>query len=475
LAEAGERTGTFAQFRLRRSEKKRKLGGLFSPGVTAIPNSTPARQTGVREQEIRGGKSHAAMTHFRWAVCGLLFWASTINYMDRQVLAILAPRLQHIIGWNEIQYGYIVTAFQAAYAIGLLFIGGLIDWVGTRIGYALSISVWSLAAMSHALARTVFEFGAARFALGLGESGNFPAAIKAVAEWFPKKERALATGLFNSGTTAGAIIAPITVPFITLHFSWRWAFMFTGFFSATWLVVWLIVYRLPQRQPRVSKAELDLILQDPPERVERISWSRLLPHRQTWAFIVGKFLTDPIWWFFLFWLPKFLNATHGITIANVGPPLVTIYVAAGIGSVAGGWMSSGMLRRGWTVNRARKTAMLICALAVVPIVFAVGAKDLWTAVGLIALATAAHQGWSANLFTLASDMFPRSAVGSVTGIGGFGGAVGGMLIATFTGFLLQLTHSYFPVFLIAGSAYLTALLFIQLLAPKLQPVQLGDA
>lgn len=412
------------------------------------------------------------MSHFRWVVCALLFFASTINYMDRQVLGILAPYLQHIIGWNEIQYGYIVTAFQAAYAIGLLLMGRLIDRVGTRIGYAIAIAIWSLAAMSHALARTAFEFAEARFALGFGESGNFPAAIKAVAEWFPQKERALATGLFNSGTNVGAVVAPIVVPFITLRFSWRWAFVFTSFLSATWLAFWLALYRIPQRQRRVSKAELEFIYQDPPEPKVRIPWSRLLRHRQTWAFVLGKFVTDPIWWFFLFWLPKFLNSSHGITLANIGPPLVAIYIAADVGSIAGGWLSSSLIRRGWGVNRARKTAMLGCALAVVPIVFAARAKDLWTAVSLIGLATAAHQGWSANLFTTVSDMFPRSAVASVIGIGGFGGALGGMFIADFTGHLLQWTHSYVPVFIIAGSAYLAALLLIQLLAPRLEPVGL---
>lgn len=412
------------------------------------------------------------MSHFRWVVCALLFFASTINYMDRQVLGILAPYLQHIIGWNEIQYGYIVTAFQAAYAIGLLLMGRLIDRVGTRIGYAIAIAIWSLAAMSHALARTAFEFAEARFALGFGESGNFPAAIKAVAEWFPQKERALATGLFNSGTNVGAVVAPIVVPFITLRFSWRWAFVFTSFLSATWLAFWLALYRIPQRQRRVSKAELEFIYQDPPEQTVRIPWSRLLRYRQTWAFVLGKFMTDPIWWFFLFWLPKFLNSSHGITLANIGPPLVAIYIAADVGSIAGGWLSSSLIRRGWGVNRARKTAMLGCALAVVPIVFAARAKDLWTAVSLIGLATAAHQGWSANLFTTVSDMFPRSAVASVIGIGGFGGALGGMFIADFTGHLLQWTHSYVPVFIIAGSAYLAALLLIQLLAPRLEPVGL---
>lgn len=412
------------------------------------------------------------MSHFRWVVCALLFFASTINYMDRQVLGILAPYLQHIIGWNEIQYGYIVTAFQAAYAIGLLLMGRLIDRVGTRIGYAIAIAIWSLAAMSHALARTAFEFAEARFALGFGESGNFPAAIKAVAEWFPQKERALATGLFNSGTNVGAVVAPIVVPFITLRFSWRWAFVFTSFLSATWLAFWLALYRIPQRQRRVSKAELEFIYQDPPEQTVRIPWSRLLRYRQTWAFVLGKFMTDPIWWFFLFWLPKFLNSSHGITLAKIGPPLVAIYVAADVGSIAGGWLSSSLIRRGWGVNRARKTAMLGCALAVVPIVFAARAKDLWTAVSLIGLATAAHQGWSANLFTTVSDMFPRSAVASVIGIGGFGGALGGMFIADFTGHLLQWTHSYVPMFIIAGSAYLAALLLIQLLAPRLEPVGL---
>ena len=413
--------------------------------------------------------SDGRIGRFRWTICALLFFATTINYMDRQVLGILAPELQRLIGWNEILYGYIVTAFQAAYALGLLIFGRIIDRVGTRIGYALAIAIWGLAAMSHALVHTVAGFATVRFLLGLGESGSFPAGIKAVAEWFPRRERALATGIFNSGSNIGAIIAPLTVPWVATHLGWRWAFVFTGFFSATWLVTWLSVYRRPQEHHQISKSELAFIQSDPLEPTRRIPWSQLLPHRQTWAFIIGKFLTDPIWWFFLFWLPKFLNSEHGLTLSELGPPLVAIYLMADVGSIAGGWMSSALIHHGWSVNRARKTAMLICALSVVPIVFAANVSRLWPAVGLVGLATAAHQGWSANLFTLSSDMFPRRAVASVVGIGGFGGAVGGMCIATFTGYLLQWTHSYEAVFLLAGTSYLVALLFIQILAPQLEP------
>jgi len=396
---------------------------------------------------------------YRWRICALLFFATTINYVDRQVLGVLAPYLQPIIGWNEIQYGYIVTSFQAAYAVGLLIAGGVIDRLGARIGYAIAISIWSLAAMSHALVRTVIGFAIARFALGLGEAGNFPAAIKTVAEWFPRKERALATGIFNSGSNVGAIVAPLAVPWITLRLGWQWAFVFTGFLSAAWLIAWLAIYR-PALAP---------IQNDTEESASRISWAHLLAHRQTWAFLLGKFITDPVWWFLIFWLPKFLNSEHGLTLTDIGPPLVAIYLMADCGSIAGGWIASSFLRRGWSPNRARKFAMLICASLVVPIVFAAKARSLWAAVALIGLAAASHQGWSANLFTLVSDMFPQHAVGSVVGIGGFGGAVSGMLIATFTGFLLQFTGSYVPLFVMAGSAYLLALLVIHLLVPRLEP------
>ena len=388
----------------------------------------------------------------------MLFFATTINYIDRQVLGVLAPYLQTVIGWNEIQYGYIVTSFQAAYAIGLLVSGGVIDRLGTRIGYAISIAIWSLAAMSHALVQSVIGFAAARFALGLGEAGNFPAAIKTVAEWFPRKERALATGIFNSGSNVGAIVAPLAVPWITLRLGWHWAFLFTGFLSATWLIAWLTVYRRGGTP-----------VQDDEETASKLPWGHLLAYRQTWAFLLGKFITDPVWWFLTFWLPKFLNSEHGLTLTDIGPPLVAIYVMADCGSIAGGWIASVFLRRGWSANRARKSAMLICASAVVPVIFAAKARNLWTAVALLGLAAASHQGWSANLFTLVSDMFPRRAVASVVGIGGFGGAVAGMLIATFTGFLLQFTGSYVPLFVMASSAYLLALLVIHLLVPKLQP------
>jgi ACS family hexuronate transporter-like MFS transporter len=398
---------------------------------------------------------------YRWRICALLFFATTINYIDRQVLGVLAPYLQTIIGWNEIQYGYIVSSFQAAYAVGLLISGRVIDRLGTRIGYAIAISIWSLAAMSHALVQSVIGFAMARFALGLGEAGNFPAAIKTVAEWFPRKERALATGIFNSGSNVGAIVAPLVVPWITLRLGWHWAFLFTGFLSATWLIAWLTIYR---PAPVQVAAE---------ESVVRIPWANLLTYRQTWAFLLGKFITDPVLWFMIFWLPKFLNSEYGLTLTGLGPPLVAIYLMADGGSIAGGWISSIFLKRGWSTNRARKSAMLICAALVVPIIFAAKARNLWTAVALIGLAAASHQGFSVNLYTLVSDTFPQRAVGSVVGIGGFGGAVAGMLVATFTGFLLQFTGSYVPLFAMASSAYLVALLVIHILVPKLEPADVG--
>ena len=412
------------------------------------------------------------MTKYRWRICALLFAATTLNYLDRQVLGVLAPDLTRRFGWTEIDYGYIVTAFQGAYAIGLLCAGAIIDRLGTRIGYALTICVWSVAAMSHALAGSVLGFGAARFLLGLGEAGNFPSAIKTVAEWFPRKERALATGIFNAGSNVGAILAPLLVPIVVVTFGWRAAFLFTGVLSLTWLITWLIVYRPAGEHPSVSSEELAYIRSDPPDPAVRVPWRQILRHPQAWAFIVAKFMTDPIWWFFLFWLPKFLNSEYGLTLTALGPPLIAIYLMADIGSIGGGWIAARFIKRGWTVNRARKGAMLICALAVTPIVFAAHASNLWVAVVLIGLATAGHQGWSANVFTLTSDMFPRHAVGSVVGIGGFAGAVGGMLIATFTGFLLQTTGSYVPVFIMAGSAYLLALVLVHCLAPRLQPAQI---
>jgi ACS family hexuronate transporter-like MFS transporter len=415
------------------------------------------------------------VSRYRWVVCALVFFATTVNYIDRQVLGILAPTLQREIGWTEVEYGYIVTAFQAAYAIGLLLVGWLLDVLGTKIGYALALAVWSVAAMAHALARTPFGFGVARFALGLGESGNFPAAIKTMAEWFPRRERALATGIFNAGTNVGAVIAPLAVPWIAVTYGWRWAFILTGAVGLLWLLFWLPMYDHPDRHPRVTPAELALIRSDPDDPAQRIPWLRLLPHRQTWAFAAGKFMTDPIWWFYLYWIPKFLHDKHGLSLLKLGPPLVAIYLIADIGSIGGGWLSSTMLRRGVSVNRARKLAMLVCAVCVTPIVFASAVTSMWVAVALVGLAAAAHQGWSANLFTLASDLFPRSAVASVVGLGGMAGAIGGMLIATATGWVLELTGSYRLLFTVAGSAYLVALLVVHVLAPRLEPAPVADA
>jgi ACS family hexuronate transporter-like MFS transporter len=405
---------------------------------------------------------------YRWRICALLFAATTINYIDRQVLGVLAPDLGRLFGWTEIEYGYIVTAFQAAYAMGLVCAGAVIDRLGTRIGYALAICIWSVAAMSHALVRSALGFGVARFLLGLGEAGNFPAAIKTVAEWFPRRERALATGIFNAGSNIGAIMAALIVPFVAGRWGWQYAFLITGGLSVLWLAVWLTVYRSPAQQTAVSPAELGYIQSDPPESATKIPWVHLFGYRQTWAFVIAKLMTDPIWWFFVFWLPKYLNSEYGLTLTGLGPPLIAIYCMADLGSVAGGWLAARFLRRGWSVNRARKTAMLVCALAVVPIVLVSMAHDLWMAVALIGLATAGHQGWSANLFTLTSDMFPQRAVGSVVGLGGFAGAVGGMVISTFIGFLLQTTGSYVSVFMMAASAYLLALAVVQGITPRLE-------
>ena len=409
----------------------------------------------------------------RWTICGLLFAASTINYIDRQVLGLLAPDLQRTFGWDELQYGYIVSAFQAAYAIGFIFAGQLMDRLGTRRGYAIAVGLWSVAAMSAGFAWSAVTFGAARFGLGLGESGNFPAAIKTTAEWFPKRERAFATGIFNSGTNIGAVIAPLTVPWIALTLGWRWAFVLTGAIGFIWVAVWLWLYAPAAQHPKLSERERQHILSDhePPEAP--VAWRPLFRYRQTWAVMVGKFMTDPIWWFYLFWLPKFLHDSYGLTLSTVGLPLVTIYLASDIGSIFGGWLSSRLIASGFSVNVARKTAMFTCAMLVTPIALVSKTSSLWQAVGLISLAAAAHQGWSCNMFTLASDMFPRGAIGSVVGIAGMSGAIGGMLIATAVGLLLQLTGSYVSVFLMAASSYLFALLFIHLLAPRLAPANLG--
>jgi ACS family hexuronate transporter-like MFS transporter len=412
--------------------------------------------------------------YFRWVICALLLLGTTKNYMDRQVLGVLKTTLQHDLGWNEIDYGNLVFAFQAAYAAGMVGVGWLIDRVGTRLGYALAMAFWSLASMAHAIGNSFSSFVIARSALGFGEAGVFPASIKTVAEWFPKKERAFATGIFNAGTNLGAIITPLVVPWITIHWGWRWAFVITGALGFVWLVFWLLLYRKPEEHPRVTAAELDYIRSDPQEPVVRIKWLSLLPYRQTWAYAAGKFLIDPIWWFYLFWVPDFLQRQHGLTLLRIGVPVMVIYVLSDVGSVGGGWLSSWLIGRGKSINAARKITMLICAICVVPIIFAYRAQGMWTAVLLIGLAAAAHQGFSANLYTLTSDMFPARAVASVVGIGGMAGALGGMFIAKVVGYVLQSTGSYMVPFLMAGFAYLLALGCIQIITPRIEPVKITN-
>ena len=449
--------------------------------ATALPKSeshvAPPQSAGASVLGAADAAAHVGtrVGNFRWTICALLFFAATINYLDRQVIAILKNTLQQAHVWDENGYASVVFMFQTAYAVGLLIAGRVMDWLGTRKGFSLSVLIWSLAAMGHALVSTVGGFAVARFALGLGEAGNFPACIKTVAEWFPKKERALATGIFNAGTNVGVLVAAVTVPRLTHAYGWRWTFVVTGLTGFVWLFIWLWLYRRPEEHKLLSRAEMDYIRSDPAVPAAKVPWRSLLPYRQTWAFAIGKFMTDPIWWIYLFWLPDFLKKSYGIDLSSVGLPLVIVYLIADAGSVAGGWLSSSMIKRGASVNRARKTAMLICALAVVPVVFAAKASNVWIAVVLVGIAAGAHQGWSANIFTTTSDMFPRQAVGSVVGIGGMAGAIGGMLIAKTVGYILQSTGSYVPIFIIAGSAYLVALGIIQLLVPKLEPVPLDKA
>jgi ACS family hexuronate transporter-like MFS transporter len=416
----------------------------------------------------RPGKSS-----IRWTVCALLFFATTVSYVDRQVLSILAKTLETRIGWNSIQYGYITASFQATYGIGLLFAGRVIDRLGTRRGFALAMVVWSGAAIAHAAAASALMFGVARALLGIGESANFPACIKVVAEWFPRKERAFSTALFNSGAAVGAVLAPAMVPWLAIAFGWQAAFLATGALGFVWVIFWLSMYKTPREHARVSAAELAHIESDPPDKAESVPWARLFPKRETWAFGAGKFLTDPVWWFYLFWLPKYLQETFGLALTQIMLPTVVVYAVSSIGSIGAGWLSGSLIDRGWSLNAARKTVMLACALAVVPVMYAPYSKNLWMVVGVVSLAAAAHQGWSAVLFTFTSDVFPRGAVGSVVGIGGTLGAIGGVLMQLATGYLVQLTHSYMVLFLISGSAYLVALGILQGLSPRLAPAKLN--
>ncbi len=409
----------------------------------------------------------------RWIICGLLFLATVIAYIDRGVIAYLEKFLEGVIpGLNSVKYGYILAAFQAAYAIGMLVAGGLTDKLGTRKAFAIAIGLWSIAAMLPGAAFSVITFGIAMFLLGLGEAANFPACIKTVAEWFPKRERALATGIFNSGSNIGNVAVPLIVPALVALVSWRGAFVVTGATGILWLIAWLIYYRRPEQHPMVSKTELDLILSDPVESLKTVPWRRVLPRKETWAFAIGKFLTDPIWWFYLFWLPRYLQSTFNLSLAQNRMPLVVVYAVSTVGSIAGGWISSSLLKAGKTPNVSRKTAMLICALCVMPVFAAPYIHNLWLVVALVGLATAAHQGWSANLFTLPSDMFPKAAVGSVIGIGGMVGALGGVLMQLATGYVVKFTNSYVPLFIIACSAYVLALVIIHCITPRLAPARL---
>lgn len=411
-------------------------------------------------------------SRYRWTVCGLLFFATVINYMDRQILGLLAPVLQHDIGWTQLQYGRIVIAFSAFYAVGLLGFGKLVDRIGTRLSYAVAMVMWSVAAVLHAAVSSVMGFAVVRALLGIGEGGNFPSAIKATAEWFPRRERALATGIFNSGANIGAVFAPAIIPPLAVAFGWRAAFVVIGALGLVWMVAWLAIYR-PADQHR---AEYEEAHEDEPVEVAgpAPTWRSLLKMRETWAFIIGKFLTDPVWWFYLFWLPKWLNESRGMDLQHIGPPLVAIYALTTVGSVGGGWISSALLRRGYSVNFSRKTAMLICACCVLPIVFVSQVDNLWGAVAIVGLAAAAHQGWSANLFTTPSDMFPQRAVGAVVGIGGMAGSIGGVLFSEVIGQVLQRTGHYWVLFAIGALGYLAALGVMHLLVPDIKQRKLAQ-
>jgi ACS family hexuronate transporter-like MFS transporter len=431
-----------------------------------------------------------AIGKYRWTICGLIFFATTVNYLDRQVISLVVEDyLTPEFKWTETDYANITVAFQLAYALAMIGAGRLIDKLGTKIGYALSLFLWSIAAIGHALIRNTFGFFVARSALGVTESGNFPVAIKTVAEWFPQKERALATGIFNSGTNIGAIIAPLTVPFIAKEYGWRTAFIFTGAVGLIWLIFWFWLYEIPKKQKRLSKAEYDYIHSDINDSVsvsavqeteKKISWGRLLKYKQTWAFALGKFLTDGVWYFYLFWLPKFLNAQFALTKEQIAFPVALVYIIASAGSIFGGWLPMRFIRKGCPVFKARKRSMLIYAFCVIPVVVAqyLGGYNMWFAIVIIGLATAAHQAWSANIFTMVSDMFPKKTVASVTGIGGMAGGLGGILISKSAGYLFDyyklLGHiqtGYFIMLIVCGFVYLIAWLVMNFLVPKMKPVE----
>jgi ACS family hexuronate transporter-like MFS transporter len=401
------------------------------------------------------------VSRYRWVICALLFAATSINYVDRQIIGVLKPVLQGEFGWSEISFGDMVFWFQAAYALGYLGFGRLIDKIGARLGYAAVVVLWTAAHVAHAFVSSVAGFIAVRFALGLGESGNFPAGLKAVAEWFPKRERALATGIFVAGSNVGAILTPLIVPFVTLRWGWRAAFIATGSFSLLWLVLWLKIYRRPQDEPRAAGGH----------DAAPIPWRGLFRLSETWAYALARFLIDPIWWMFLFWLPDFFAKRYGLDLEHFGPPLVAVYLLSDVGSVAGGWSSSRLIRLGFTVNRARKLTMLGASVLVLPVMLAMYADNVWLAVLIVGMATAGHQAFSVNLYTFPSDVFPKQAVATVVGIGGTAGAIGGMLMSKYAGWVLDSIGSYTPIFIVAGTVYLLALITLHALSPRMAPVQ----
>jgi ACS family hexuronate transporter-like MFS transporter len=412
--------------------------------------------------------------NYRWRILALLFFATTINYIDRQVIGLLKPFISEELGWNEVDYGYIVTSFQVAYAIGLITTGRFLDKFGTRIGYIWAIIIWSIAGIAHSAARGVAGFAAARFALGLGESANFPAAVKSVAEWFPRKERAFATGLFNSGSTIGAIIAPLIVTLISLSLGWRWAFIITGLLGFIWLFFWIAWYRVPEKHPGISKEELLYINQDETDDGDKsgMKWIDLIRLKQTIAICSTRFISDWVWWFFLFWIPDYLNKAYSVDMKGVVLPLIIIYSVSSIGGIAGGWLSSRFISVGKSIDYARKTSILVCALIVLPVMLVSQSHQLWVSVLLISLAAAGHQGWASNIFTIISDIYPKQAVGTMVGLSGFAGAVGGALSASFVGLILENTGSYFLIFFIASSVYLVNWLIIKLFIRVIEPVSL---
>ncbi|GHN02335.1 hexuronate transporter [Cytophagales bacterium WSM2-2] len=426
------------------------------------------------------------MGKYRWTICALVFFATTVNYLDRAVISLLKPVLSKEFTWDDGDYANIEIAFKLMYALGMLGAGRVIDKLGSKIGYLVATFTWSLAAVGHAFVQSTIGFIVARATLGVTESGNFPAAIKSVAEWFPKKERALATGIFNSGANVGAILAPATVPFIAEAWGWKWAFVITGSFGFIWLILWFMIYDKPEKHKNVSKEELAYINSDKEEasanNEEKVSWFKLLTFRQTWAFVLGKFITDPIWWFYLFWLPDFLVSQYGLTGTEVSMPVAIVYIISTFGSVGGGWLPLKLIRSNWPVFKARKTSMLVYAISVLPIVFAqvLGEMNMWFAVIVIGLATSSHQAWSANIFTTVSDMFPKKAVASVTGIGGMFGGMGGILLTllvqknmfVYYRSVGQIETAYLIMFFICGGAYLLAWTVMHLLIPKMEPVKL---